>query len=324
MKRFPDCYKVPMEAASHESPLEELYRRRNEMSSHICESSQNDKFVVGLEKATRYVKDQVEAERQKRIFLAGGKQATKWEYNMDVLYHLNKSFDDLLHAMLRCVLSKSEASKPKEKRSYNVQKCFAWLIHWFDFGNECKYLATFEECIALDKIYGIMRAADGSAYYAMDPARMQNASATNTICTVEVLMRVCWMDAHCTLFDQIESGNDTSWHIDFAWMRKQSKLSEQWGLSVSELVRLEKLLCSSFICGPSTTINVFMEDANEALFFDGLALQWNTICEDLHVKIVGSKKKWSELIDPYLQSGEASTQQFWSKFFTASILLVSQ
>ena len=234
---------------------------------------------------------------------------------MDVLYHLNKSFDDLLHAMLRCVLSKSEASKPKEKRSYNVQKFFAWLIHWFDFGNECKYLATFEECIALDKIYGIMRAADGSAYYAMDPARMQNASATNTICTVEVLMRVCWMDAHCTLFNQIESGNDASWHIDFAWMTKSTKLFEQWGLSVSELVRLEKLLCSSFICGSSTTMNVFMEDANEALFFDGLALQFNAICEDVRVNIVTSKKKWSQLMNPYLQSAKLRHDSFGQNFY---------
>ena len=89
---------------------------------------------------------------------------------------------------------------------------------------------------------------------------------------------------------------------------------KQWGLSVSELVRLKKLLCS-FVCGPSTTVNVLMEDANEALFFDGLALQFNAICEDVCVNIVTSKKKWSQLMNPYLQSGEASTRQFWSKFF---------
>ena len=191
-----------MEAAKHENPLEELYRRRNEMPSQIWESSYNDKFVIGLEEATSYIKG-LEAPTKTYIF---GLEAS----NVGVQYGCVVSFEQKFrrpsarNVTLRT--EQDEASKPKEKRSYNVQKCFAWLIHWFDFGNECKYLATFEECIALDKIYGIMRAADGSAYYAMDPARMQNASATNTICTVEVLMRVCWMDAHCTLFDRSKAG----------------------------------------------------------------------------------------------------------------------
>ena len=231
---------------------------------------------------------------------------------MNALHHLNKTFDDLLQVMLHCVgLDKSEASKPKEKRSYNVQKCFAVLMHWFEFGNECKHLATFEECIVVDKIFGIIRAADG-----VDFCVLQKDIAINDTCTVETLMRVCWMDAHCTLFSKFESGSDNSCYTDFAAMRNQYKRCQQQcvGLSVSMLVRIEKMLGSSYASGRSTTVNVFVEDANEALFFDGLALQWNTICEDLHVKIVGSKKKWSELIDPYLQSGEASTQQFWSKF----------
>ena len=86
---FHDCYKILMEAAKHENPLEELYRRRNEMPSQIWESSYNDKFVTGLEKATSYMKGRVEAEQQKRIFLAGGKPSDE----MGVQYECVASFE---------------------------------------------------------------------------------------------------------------------------------------------------------------------------------------------------------------------------------------
>ena len=126
-------YNLLFDVALHQNPLKEFYRRRDEVPEQIQalsseKSKINNKLVMGLGNAIKYVKDKIDEERS--ILLDAGMKeevARKWDLNTVILDHMDRTVDDVIEAMLLRICKKCECEKPKEGRVYYVSTCLRCL-----------------------------------------------------------------------------------------------------------------------------------------------------------------------------------------------------
>ena len=104
-------------------------RRRDEVPEQIQalsseKSKINNKLVMGLGNAIKYVKDKIDEERS--ILLDAGMKeevARKWDLNTVILDHMDRTVDDVIEAMLLRICKKCEWEKPKEGRRSHPRAC---------------------------------------------------------------------------------------------------------------------------------------------------------------------------------------------------------
>ena len=87
------------------------------------------------------------------------------------------------------------------------------------------------------------------------------------------------------------------------------------GIKMHDIVRMDVLMMGVYT-SVNTTVYIFPgKGAAEAVFYDGLALQFNTLREDVCVKIIHSKQEWARLCKKSeAYTNDSSRLRYWSQF----------
>ena len=207
-------YNLLFDVALHQNPLKEFYRRRDEVPEQIQalsseKSKINNKLVMGLGNAIKYVKDKIDEERI--ILLDAGMKkevARKWDLNTVILDHMDRTVDDVIEAMLLRICKKCEWEKPKEERVYDVSTCLRWLTllcectHDFVQGD---LLCTVEDCVQIEKLLAFVCSPDGSEVFsAAEFHTPLEDECDNSRMNREIFLQASLIQAYAQLFTQAQ------------------------------------------------------------------------------------------------------------------------
>ena len=324
-------YNILMETSSHEKPMKEFYRRRNEipeeigtlypfMGSTLVDPYQNDgnsnNVVIGLNNAVKKVKEEIEAEKQALIDAGMKKEAKMWMYNTEVLEKLGKTYDNLIESMFNRLTKSRQMDKPMNLREYDVSKCMTWLKIWHEFGNICvgKEFNDIDDVLNYEKLFGAYRfmKPDGTSVICFLDRLVDLSVLENGTFTRENLMRAVWFEAHHMLFDCYLSNNvvEHYWELDVA--TKYVKVIEGVKASTEDIIMMEKLLMGCYAGGNARSY-LYTKNEAELLFYDGLTVQFTSVFEDVNVKVIHSKKEWDNVINTNLNKSFVSNSIYWRR-----------
>ena len=321
-------YSLLFDVALHQNPWKEFYRRRDEVPEQIQALSSerskiNNKLVRGLGNAIKYIKNKIDEER--RILLDAGMEkevARKWNLNTVILDHLNKTVDDVIEAMLLRICKKCDWEKPKEERVYDVSTCLRWLTLLFECTHDFiqgSLLCTVEDCVQTEKLLAFVRSPDGSEIFSAAKFHTPlEDGCDNSRMNREIFLQASLIQAYAQLFTQaqyIKMGKLQSLFVEVDLANKMVDLCGKLGIKMHDIVRMDVLMMGVYT-SVNTTVYIFPgKGAAEAVFYDGLALQFNTVLEDVCVKIIHSKQEWARLCKKSeAYTNDSSRLRYWSQF----------
>merc|ERR1711871_1797826 len=186
--------------------------------------------------------------------------------------------------MLLRICKESEWNKPQGERVYDVSTCLRWLTHLFECTHDFiqgSMSCTVEDCIQTDKLLAFVRSPDGSEIFSAAKFHTQiEDGCENSHMTREIFLQASLVDAHVQLFTQakfIAARKPQRLFMELDTANQMVNMCGKLGVTMHDIIRMELLMIGAYV-SVNTTVYVFPgKDTAEAVFYHGLALQFNTV-----------------------------------------------